>query len=148
MTRRAPASPSPEALCLRGTNLTNRRRHPEDVARGIALLKRAHRLGDVCAAHNLAVTYSEQGNRRCCAYWLRQSLKTADPSWFLLAIAHAAGYGVRRDLSVAARLFRKVADDPGAFPIEREESLAFLAMLRRGLPIRIAGSLGRTHPVF
>ncbi len=137
---------SPEALCGQGTRLTNRRRHPGDIARGIALLKRAHRLGAICASHNLAIAYSEQGNRRRCAYWLRQSLKTAMPARFLLAIAHAAGYGVRRDPAEAARLFREVVADPAAFPFEREESLAFLSMLRRHLPIRVTGSIGRTHP--
>ena len=63
-----------------------------------------------------------------------------------LAIAHAAGYGVRRDPDLAARLFRQVAGDPSAFPIERERSRAFLSLLSRRIPIRVTTSLGRTRP--
>ena len=141
-----PTIQDPDALNNLGVRLTDSR-CPGDAARGIALLKRAYRLGSIVAAANLALAYSEQGNRRRCIHWLRKAcLRPESADWYHLAIAHAAGYGVRRDPALAARLFRQVAGDPSAFPIERERSRAFLALLSRRIPIRVTTSLGRTHP--
>ena len=144
--RLAVALGSAEALSRLGCLLTDTGR-PEAVAEGLALLKRAWRKGCPVAAQNLAVTYSELGNPRRCADWLRKACEreeTAD--WFLLALARAAGYGMRKNPAEAARLFRKVRDDESAFPVEREEAAGFLSMLERRRPIRIAASIGRTHP--
>lgn len=144
--RRAVELGRTDALCRLGVLLTDTGR-PEDVAEGIALLKRGWRKGCPVAAQNLAVTYSELGNPRRCAAWLRNACKReGSADWFLLGIAHAAGYGVRKDLKEAARLFRKVRDDRKGFPIEREEAAGFLAMMERNRPIRVTGSIGRTHP--
>ena len=141
-----PTNQDPEALNALGVRLTDSL-HPGDAARGIALLKRAHRLGSIVAAGNLALAYSERGNRRRCIHWLRKAcLRPESADRYHLAIAHAAGYGVRRDPDLAARLFRQVAGDPSAFPIERERSRAFLSLLSRRIPIRVTASLGRTHP--
>ena len=135
-----------DALCRLGCLLTGTGR-AEDLEEGIALLKRAWRKGCPTAAQNLAVTYSEMGKPRRCVAWLRRSCTREESAdWFLLGIAHAAGYGVRKDLEEAARLFRKVRDDGKGFPIEREEAAGFLAMMERNRPIRVEGSIGRTHP--
>jgi hypothetical protein len=137
---------STDALCSLGTLLTDTGR-VADVAEGISLLKRAHRRGDLCAAHNLAVTYSELGNRRRCTAWLKKSLRNRDGSaLFLLGIATAAGYGVRKDLAEAARLFRKVVAGKNEFPSERADARGFLKMLEEGREIRVEGSIGRVHP--
>lgn len=144
--RLAAASGEADALCRLGCLLAERRRE-KDVAEGIALMKRAWRRGCRVAAQNLAVTYSEMGKPRLCVAWLRKGCRYAESAdWFLLGIAHAAGYGVRKDLDEAARLFRKVRDDRAGFPVEREEAAGFLGMLERGRAIRVAGSIGRTHP--
>ena len=135
-----------EAMGCLGTLLTDSER-AEDVVEGIAWLKRAHRRGDSCAAHNLAVTYSELGNRKRCAAWLKKSLGNREGrALFLLGIAYAAGYGVRKDLAEAARLFRKVARGKNEFPCEREEARGFLKMIEQGRLIRVEGSIGRVHP--
>ena len=144
--RRAAELGETDALCRLGCLLTDTGR-PEDSAEGIALLERAWRKGCPTAAQNLAVAFSELGNPRRCAAWLRRSCKRGESAdWFLLGIAHAAGYGVRKDLEEAARLFRKVRDDEKGFPVEREEAAGFLAMMERNRPIRVEGSIGRTHP--
>ena len=144
--RRAVALGHTDALCRLGVLLIDTGR-TEAVAEGMKLLKRGWRTGCPEAAQNLAVTYSELGNPRRCVVWLRKSCRCEESAdWFLLAIAHAAGYGVRKNLEEAARLFRKVRDDGKGFPIEREEATKFLAMIERNRPIRVTGSIGRTHP--
>lgn len=73
-----------DALCRLGVLLTDTGR-PEDVAEGIALLKRGWRKGCPVAAQNLAVTYSELGNPRRCAAWLWNACKREESAdWFLL----------------------------------------------------------------
>lgn len=135
-----------DALCRLGCLLAERGRE-KGVAEGIALMKRAWRKGCRVAAQNLAVTYSELGKPRRCVEWLRKGCRHEESTdWFLLGIAHAAGYGVRKDLDEAARLFRKVRDDGAGFPVEREEAAGFLDMLVRGRAIRVTGAIGRTHP--
>lgn len=144
--RLAVALGSTDAVCRLGVLLTDTGRK-EAVEEGLKWLKRGWRMGCPVAAQNLAVTYSELGNPRRCVAWLRKSCQRAESAdWFLLAIAHAAGYGLRKDLAEAARLFRKVRDDAKGFPIEREEAAQFLAMIDRNRPIRVTGSIGRTHP--
>jgi hypothetical protein len=134
------------ALCNLGTLLAETGR-ADDTAEGISLLKRAHRAGDACAAHNLALTYSELGNRRRCAAWLKTACRGGDNAdWLRLGIAYAAGYGVRRDLAEAARLFRKAAAQREGFPCDREEARGFLAMFAAGRSIRVEGPIGRVHP--
>lgn len=144
--RLAVALGNTDALCRLGVLLTDTGR-TEAVAEGIKLLKRGWRRGCLVAAQNLAVAYSEQGNPRRCVAWLRASCRCGDGAdWFLLGIAHAAGYGVRKNLEEAVRLFRKVRDNEKGFPIEREEATKFLAMIERNRPIQVTGSIGRTHP--
>jgi tetratricopeptide (TPR) repeat protein len=144
--RLAVAQGNTDALCPLGVLLTNTGR-PEAVAEGMKLLKRGWRMGCPEAAQNLAVTYSELGNPRRCVAWLRKTCRCEENAdWFLLGIAHAAGYGVRKNLEEAARLFRKVSDDEREFPIEREEAAKFLAMIEHDRPIRVIGSIGQTHP--
>ena len=133
-------------MCRLGCLLADTGR-AEAVAEGIALLKRAWRKGCHVAAQNLAVTYSELGKPRRCVEWLRKACQHEESAdWFLLGIACAAGYGVRKDLAEAGRLFRKVRDDEKGFPVEREEAEGFLAMMERKRPICIVDSIGRTHP--
>lgn len=144
--KRAAEGGSTDAPCRLGTLLTDSGR-AEDVAEGSSWLKRAPRRGDLCAAHDLAVAYSELGNRRRCAAWLKKSLRKQEGSaLFLLGIAYSAGYGVRKDLAEAARLFRKVASEKNGFPIEREEARSFLKIIEKGRPTRVEGSIGRVHP--
>ncbi len=144
--RRAAELGELDALARWGVLLTDSGR-PEDVAEGIALLKRAWRQGCRVAAQNLAVTYSEQGNRRRCAAWLRKACRHEESAdWLLMGIARAAGYGMRKDLAEAVRLFRKVRDDESGFPCQREDAAGFLGMLARKRVIRVAGSIGRVRP--
>lgn len=144
--RRAAELGETAALARWGGLLTDTGR-PEEVAEGIALLKRAWRKGCFTAAQNLAVTYSELGEPRRCIAWLRRACRHEESAdWFLMGIAFAAGYGVRKDLAEAARLFRKVRDDERGFPCEREEAAGFLGMLARKRAVRVAGSIGRVHP--
>lgn len=144
--RLAVALGNTDALCRLGVLLTDTGR-PEAVAEGLKLLKRGWRMGCPVAAQNLAVTYSELGNPRRCMAWLRTSCRCEDSAdWFLLGIAYAAGYGVRKNLEEAVRLFQKVRDDENGFPIEREEATKFLAMIECNRPIHVIGSIGHTHP--
>ena len=115
-------------------------------AEGLRLLRGAARRGDATAAQNLAIVHSERGNPRRCVFWLGKTEELGDPDWFHLAIAHAAGYGCRRDLEKARRLFRKVLSSPHSFPVDREEARGFLSMIERHREIKVVGSIGTVHP--
>ena len=115
-------------------------------AEGLRLLRNAARQGDAFAAQNLAIAHSERGNPRRCMFWLRKTEEFGNPDWFLLAIAYAAGYGCRRDLKKARRLFRKCISSPYAFPGEHEESHGFLSMIAQHREIKVVGSIGTVHP--
>ncbi len=115
-------------------------------AEGLRLLRNAARQGDAAAAQNLAIVHSERGNPRRCVFWLRKTEELGDPDWFHLAIAYAAGYGCRRDLEKARRLFRKCVSSAHEFPINREESHGFLSMIARHREIKVVGSIGTVHP--
>ncbi len=144
--RQAVARGNTDAVCRLGALLTDTGR-PGTVAEGMKWLKRGWRMGCPVAAQNLAVAYSEQGNPRRCVAWLRKACQCEESAdWFLLGIAYAAGYGVRKNLKEAARLFQKVRNDENGFPIQREEAAKFLAMMERNRPIRVIDSIGRTHP--
>lgn len=144
--RLAAALGETDALCHLGCLLTNTGKS-EDVAEGILLLKRAWRKGCHMAAQNLAVTYSELDKPRLCVAWLRKACQHEESAdWLLLGIAWAAGYGVRKDVGEAVRMFQKVRDDEMGFLSEREDAAGFLSMLEREQPIRVTGSIGRTHP--
>lgn len=136
----------PEAMALLGTLLTDSGK-PECIREGLAWLRRAYRKGCAVAAQNLAIVHSELGHPRRCVFWLRKScLRGESADWFHLAVAHAAGYGVRRDLAEAGRLFGKVVASADAFPCDREAARQFLAMIEAGQPIRVTGSIGRISP--
>ena len=62
------------------------------------------------------------------------------------AIAYAAGYGCRRDLGKARRLFRKEIASTNAFPINQEEAHGFLSMIAHHREIKVLGSIGTVHP--
>lgn len=117
-----------------------------DTAEGIRLLRGAARRGNAGAAQNLAIVHSERGNPRRCMFWLRRTVELGDPDWFHLAIAYAAGYGCRRDLGKARRLFRKEIASTNAFPINQEEAHGFLSMIAHHREIKVVGSIGTVHP--
>lgn len=145
-SRQAVALGSWEAMPLLGTLLTDSR-NPMRVKEGIAWLRRSYRKGIPEAAQNLAIVYSELGNPRRCVFWLRKTcLHAGHADWFHLAIAFAAGYGVRKNLKEAKRLFTLVESSPEAFPVDREEARGFLSMLSSKHPIRVVESIGKTHP--
>ena len=146
-TRLAVALGSQEAMPLLGTLLTDSR-DPMRVKEGLAWLRRAYRKGFPEAAQNLAIAYSELGNPRRCVFWLLKTSNNAvNADWFHLAIAYAAGYGVRKNLKEAERLFTQVGTSPEAFPVDREEARGFLSMLSAKHPIRVVESIGKTRPV-
>lgn len=135
-----------DAVCRLGVLLTDTGR-PNAVAEGMKWLKRGWRMGCPVVAQNLTMAYSEQDNSRRCVAWLRKACRCEESAaWFLLGIAYAAGYGVRKNLKKAPRLFRKIRDDGDGFSIQQEEATNFLAMMKRNRPIRVIGSIGRTHP--
>ena len=144
--RRAVSSGRRDAICALADVLLSGRSE-ESAAEGLRLLRQEARRGDCFAAQNLAIVHSERGNPRRCLFWLERTEKLGDPDLIHLGIARAAGYGCRRDLKRARRLFEKALSSRWSAQAEKEDARGFLDMLERNREIRVEGSIGRCHPV-
>jgi len=72
---------------------------PAGWRRGVALYRRAFRLGEATAAYNLAFTYKLRGRYRDAVEWFRSAHAASDPSAILdLALAELDGQGTRRNV--------------------------------------------------
>ena len=95
--------------------------------------KKAWRANCEIAGQNIAVTYSQLGNRQLCHKWLQQGYKRCKWSTRLsLAKTFLCGYGVRRNVPKAEQLFRNVLRDHGSHPSHKALAKKYLRMIKRG----------------
>lgn len=133
------AAPELAGLLLESTD-------EKDVCLGLNILRNSAKSGNVIATQNLAMYYSDKGNPRRCFFWLLKTTLLGSPDWYHLAICRAAGYGCRRDVTMAKRFFRKTQKSSKSFPIDRERAKGFLRMIKRNEKITVIKSLGSTVP--
>ena len=104
-----------------------------DKAEALRWYKRAHRLGEMAAAANIATVYQEMGNLRLMVAWYRRAIDMHDDDACVdLAKCLLDGIGVRRSFEEAVRLLRRAAASDRITPAGREEAQAMLAAC--GLP--------------
>ena len=108
----------------------------------LSKLKAALRGGDSSAAHNLAATYRQLGNRRRSFHWWRRASETrgGDDAWLEVGYCRQYGIGVRRDVSIAISSYRKAIQRYYVSDYDREEARYHLAI---ALLDRDGGSIAR-----
>ncbi len=85
------------------------------------------------AGQNIAVTYSMMGKRRLSHQWLKRGYERCKWSTrFSLAKTFLCGYGVRRDVPMAKRLFLEVIGDRRSHPQHKALARKYLRIIRRG----------------
>lgn len=95
--------------------------------------KKAWRTGVEVAGCNIAITYSKLGMRRRCHEWLVRSYKRCPWSaCAVLAKTYLCGYGVRRDVAKAVRLFQEVLTDSESIGAHRKLARHYLKMIKKG----------------
>ena len=95
--------------------------------------KSAWRKGAEFAGNNIALTYSRLGMKRRCHEWLERSYKRCPWSACVaLAKTYLCGYGVRRDVRKAERLFNEVLSDSESVQEDRRLARHYLKMIKRG----------------
>ena len=95
--------------------------------------KKAWRTGVEVAGCNIALTYSRLGMKRRCHEWLERSYKRCPWSACVaLAKTYLCGYGVRRDVRKAERLFNEVLSDSESVQEDRRLARHYLKMIKRG----------------
>lgn len=91
--------------------------------------RRAFRLGETIGAHNLAVTYQNQGRLRLAVRWFRRAIRAGDASSELpLALAEMYGSGTRRDPRSAVRRLSRVARGEPRYVSQAEQEEAMLTL--------------------
>ena len=100
---------------------------PVDKAEALRWYKRAHRLGEMAAASNIATVYQEQGNHRLMVAWYRRAIDMQDDDACVdLAKCLLDGIGVRRSPEDAVRLLRRAVASDRITRAGREEAQAML----------------------
>ncbi len=107
---------------------------PAGWRRGVALYRRAFRLGEATAAYNLAFTYKLRGRYREAVAWWRRAHAAGDPSAILdLALAELHGQGTRRNVRSALAKLRQAANatETKWFPRSSGENVRAMIHLAR-----------------
>ena len=109
---------------------------PLDKARAKDCWRKAWRLGDVGAAHNIALICRELGDRRGSVRWFRKAAAAGDADALIeLAKLCISGEGMRRSMAAAAHYLHAALALPGIQPWEADEVQAMLRQLRASGPI-------------
>ena len=105
----------------------------ENLRKALYWDKKAWEMGDTVAGYNVALTYSKLGNRKRCHEWLVRGYRRCPWSACVaLAKTYLCGYGVRRDVRKAERLFMEVLSDPESIVDDRRLARHYLKMIKEG----------------
>jgi len=103
-----------------------------DKSRAKACWRKAWRLGDVMAAHNIALTCRELGDRRGSVRWFRMAAAAGDVDAHVeLAKLCISGNGLRRSMTSAADYLHAALALPGIRPWEADDVQAMLDQLQK-----------------
>ncbi|MBR4653223.1 MAG: sel1 repeat family protein [Kiritimatiellae bacterium] len=95
--------------------------------------KKAWRANVERVGQNIAITYSMLGKKRLCHQWLLRGYKRCKWSTRLsLAKTYLCGYGVRRNMPKAKKLFQDVLHDERSHPEHKKLARKYLRMIERG----------------
>ena len=95
----------------------------------LAWLRKAIHAGDLCAAHNLAITHRERGNFRRAVHWFRRCVVLGDDDALIqLGIHYYWGKGVKRDPSAAVRYFRRATKGTNLCDAARDDAFFYLGI--------------------
>jgi len=99
-----------------------------DAKAALLLEKRAARLGDSTALHNVGVSYRNAGRYATAVKWFRKAALAGDESaMFEVAKAELWGIGTRRNVASALKMLKRIATSRRVAPVEAEEALLLLA---------------------
>jgi TPR repeat protein len=80
----------------------------KNVDEALSWLRKAFHAGDMCAAHNIAITYREIGDLPMAVRWFRKSVDAGDEDALVqLGIHYYWGRGARKNPKAAVRCFRR-----------------------------------------
>jgi TPR repeat protein len=101
----------------------------KNVKGALLWLRKAFRAGDPCAAHNIAITYRENGDLRTAFTWFRRAAKAGDGDALIqLGIHYYWGKGVRSNPRAAVRCFRAATKAKNISEIGRDDGFFFLGI--------------------
>lgn len=105
---------------------------PLDKSRAKDCWRKAWRLGDVTAAHNIALTCRELGDRRGSVRWFRMAAAAGEVDAHVeLAKLCISGNGLHRSMTSAAHYLHAALALPSIQPWEADEVQAMLGELQR-----------------
>lgn len=101
----------------------------KNVEEALLWLKKAFRAGDSCVAHNIAITYRENGDLRRAFEWFRRAAEARDGDALVqLGIHYYWGKGVRRNPRAAVRCFRAATKVENISGTGRDDAFFFLGI--------------------
>jgi uncharacterized protein len=101
----------------------------KNVKEALLWLKKAFRGGDQSAAHNIAVTYRENGDLKNAVQWFRKAVRVGDGEAQLqLGIHYYWGKGVRPNPKAAVRHFRAATKSKNISASATDDAFFFLAI--------------------
>jgi hypothetical protein len=101
----------------------------KNVVEALSWLRKAFRAGDSCAAHNIAITYRENGDLKTAFKWFRRAAEAGDGDALIqLGIHYYWGKGVRRNPQAAVQCFRAAPKLKNISGMGRDDAFFFLGM--------------------
>jgi uncharacterized protein len=101
----------------------------KNVKGALLWLRKAFRAGDPCAAHNIAITYRENGDVRTAFTWFRRAARAGDGDALIqLGIHYYWGKGVRSNPRAAVRCFRAAIKAKNISGMGRDDGFFFLGI--------------------
>lgn len=145
--QKAAALGSAEAMIELAVRLAAGENGATDLPQVMAWEKRAFKLGNDLAAHNLAITCSMMSKRKECYRWVLTAVGQGDEdAWLLAGVCLYAGYGVRRNLPKARAAFRNACKSVTVLEDDKVKALKFINMMAHGRPLVCKGSIARVEP--
>lgn len=127
--RRAAEHGSVPAQNHLGILLSNGSGVRKNVEEALLWLRQAFRAGDSCAAHNIAITYRENGDLKTAFKWFRRAAEAGDGDALIqLGIHYYWGKGVRRNPRAAVRCFRSATKAKNISGLGRDDAFFFLGI--------------------
>ena len=104
----------------------------KNVEEALFWLRKAFRAGNTCAAHNIAITYRQNGNLKAAFEWFRRAAETGDGDALIqLGIHYYWGKGVRKNPRTAVRCFRTATRVKNISGGDRDDAFFFLGIAYR-----------------
>jgi uncharacterized protein len=101
----------------------------KSVEEALLWLRKAFRAGDSCAAHNIAITYRENGDLKPAFKWFRRAAGAGDGDALIqVGIHYYWGKGVRKNPRAAVRCFRAARKAKNISGLGRDDAFFFLGI--------------------